>query len=193
LRPTLVLFAITITLVSFIGPVSARGGEFFIEPLREVTESVELTESDEVIGNVSVSNGFIDFYVTSPSGVVLLCWNQTAFDTFSFVAKEDGLFIIHLANTHQAENVEVTLNYNIHFKIVLQQNISVGFSLGTASVVGSMIPPTTPMIDWISFLEALSAMTGLASLAEAIRRFLRWLQWRRKYGKPRTPVVVSPH
>lgn len=78
----LITVSIAVLLASFfISAVGARGGEFIIEPLQEATENIELTVSDEVLGNLSVSNGFIDFYVTSPSGAILLCYNKTAFNT----------------------------------------------------------------------------------------------------------------
>lgn len=100
-----------------------------MEPFRKSIESVGLGVSDEVVGNLSVSNGFIDFYITSPSGVVLLCYNHTVFNTFSFTAEEKGVFVFHLANTYQTENVEVILNYGVNFKVVLQEQINFGVNL----------------------------------------------------------------
>jgi len=89
-RKYLIPVSIVVLLASFfISGVNARDSEFVIEPLQEVTENVVLNISDEVSGNLSVSNGFVDFYVRSPSGAILLCCNKTAFNTFSFVAGEE--------------------------------------------------------------------------------------------------------
>lgn len=187
----LILVSIAVLLASFfISAVSARGCEFVIEPLREVTENVELNVSDEVFGNLSVSNGFIDFYVTNPSGIILLCYNKTAFNTFNFAAGENGLFTMHLANTHQTENVNVTLNYAVHFKAVLQEKINVGYSVGTAHVISP--PTTTTPLDWITILTIITSISGLIPrLVKAVLNFVRWLWWKWKYGKPRTPVVIK--
>jgi len=138
----LIFATLTIFLASFfITAAGARGDVFVIEPAQEVTENVELDVSSDVAGNFSVKNGFIEFYVTDPSGIVILCYNKTAFNTFSFAAGENGIFTMHLVNTYQTEKVNVTLNYGINFCVVIQEKVNADFSLGTARVVP---PPTLP-------------------------------------------------
>jgi len=125
--------------IFFVGIVNARGGTLVIEPSGKATERVKLGVRDAVRGNFSVSNGFIDFYIASPSGIVLLCYNKTAFNTFNLTAEEDGNYTMCLANTYQTENVNVTLTYACDIKIVIQAGINVGYSVGTATVIE--VPP----------------------------------------------------
>jgi len=161
-KQRLILSSIAVLLCSFlISAVSGRGGVFVIESTQEVIENVELGVSDKVSGNLSVSNGFVDFYIKSPSGIVLLCYNKTAFDIFNFTAEEDGNYSMHLANTHQTENVSVTLNYSVAVKVDLYAGVNVDYSVGTATVI-STPPPIEhpdPEIDdlhrkYLNFLKA---------------------------------------
>lgn len=147
--------------IFFVGIVNARGGTFIIEPSEKANERVKLGARDTVRGNFSVSNGFIDFYIMSPSGTVFLRYNKTAFDIFNFTAEEDGNYTMHLINTYQAENVSVTLNYSVHFVITLQGEVNVGYSVGTATVISIRppIPDLNPELDdpyrkYLNFLKA---------------------------------------
>lgn len=140
-----------LTIVSLLGlgvsTVSARGGVFVVKPTQEVIEDVNLGVSDEVFGNLSVTDGFIDFYVTSPSGVTLQSYHSIANTSFSFVADENGTYSMHLNNTYQTCDVTVTLDYAVHFKAVLQENINIGFSTGVAKVVSPPQPWPEPDDD----------------------------------------------
>ena len=181
-------FIISIFLLSsifFVGIVNARGGTFVIEPLEEANERVELKAGDEVHGNFSISSGFIDFHIVSPSGTVILCYNKTEFNVFNFTAEEDGNYTIHLFNTCQVENVSVTLNYVIDFKITLQMEVGVGYSTGSAVVIGA--PP--PRIDWLWEILKIIVST-MPGLIEVLLKFFRWIRWKMKYGKRRTPYIV---
>jgi len=180
---------IALLLVSFlIATVHARGGAYTVEPTQEVTDTVKLGISDGVVGNVSVSDGVIDFYVTSPSGFVLLWYKKTSFDTFNFTAEENGIYTMHLANTNLAENVTVILNYAVNFVIVVQTSIKLDSSIGTAHVIGTLATP----FDWIGFLRTvIPLIPGLGYLGKAVKKFWDWLNWKKKYGKSRTPVVIK--
>lgn len=128
---------------------SARGGIFVVEPKREVVEEVNLSAgagvSSEVVGDLSVTNGSIDFWITSPSGVILLYDKKIANSSFSFVAKENGNYTMHLSNSYLTQNVTVTLNYGINMNITAVVNINVGMSTGVATVVAP--PPLWPDIE----------------------------------------------
>lgn len=175
--------------IFFVGIVNARGGIFIVEPSGKATERVEFGVSDEVHGNLSVSNGFIDFYIASPSGTVLLCYNKTAFNVFNLTAEEEGNYTFHLVNSYQTENVNVTLNYFIVFTVDLYAEVNVGYSLGTAVVIGAAMQPR---IDWLpEILKIVASIPGLAALVKTILKFLRWLRWKMKRGKSRTPVVIK--
>jgi len=184
-RQLIPVYIVVLLASFFINAVGARGGEFCVEPLQEVTENINLRVSEEVFGNISVSKGVIDFYITSPSGVVLFCYYKTTFNTFNFTAGENGNFTMHLANTYQTKNVNVTLDYAVHFKVVVQQTINVGYSVGTTSVI---LPPTTTIpFDWRWILTILPL---IPQLVKAVVKLVRWIRWKIKHGKSRTPVVI---
>jgi hypothetical protein len=172
----------------FVGQVYARGENFIIEPNHEVTETIPLTVSSSVTGNVS-ANGKVDFYVNSPSGAVIYCANKTTFNPFSFVANENGNYTIHVINSNQ-ENVTSILNYNIHLVVVLQEKIGVNFN-----VAATVIPATATSIDWVTLIESLfgigSVVELLLKIRKGIRKFVEWFRWWKKYRKSRTPVVIQ--
>lgn len=140
----ILLLTIVLLLALGIFTAKARGGVFVIKPTQEVIEHINLGVSDEVFGNLSVTDGFIDFYVTSPSGVTLQSYHSIANTSFSFLADENGTYSIHLNNTYQTSDVTVTLDYAVHFKVVLQENINIGLSTGVAKVVSPLQPWPEP-------------------------------------------------
>jgi len=181
---------------SFICNVSARGGVFVVEPMQEVIEEIELTVSDKtsanVCGNFSVNDGVIDFYVTSPSGIMLLCYNETAFNRFNFTAVENGTYVMHLANTWSTSNATATLDYGVNWEITLQAQTSLRWH--TIASWEMTVQPTTPF-DWIGILNVIwalvSTISALVALPKRVLDFVRWLYWKIKHGKPKTPVVIS--
>lgn len=150
--------------------VNARGGVFVIKPRQEVTDSVELMVSDatsvEVYGNLSVADGFVDFYVTSPSGMVLLCYNKTAFSTFKFVANENGTYVLHLANRWSQSNVTVRLHYRVHWKIIVEEKTGIGTSTENVQLITS--PPLPP----INIPDVISLLATIVSLLYYILKIL---------------------
>jgi hypothetical protein len=174
---------IVLLLGFFISSASARGGVFVVGSSNEMTEKVQLVsdahETDKVYGNISVSDGFIDFFVTSPSGGILLCYNKTALESFYFIAHENGTYTMHMVNDYQSENVRVRLSYALDISIVL------------ASSFLAIPYPSNPF-DWLELLKTIFTYgTGLGAVAGAIARFLKWLRWKIKYRKSRTPVVIN--
>lgn len=155
--------------ISFTGKVDAGGDVFLIEPKREVIKNIELTVSDKtsanVSGSVSVTKGFIDFYITSPSGIVLLCYNKTAFKRFNFAAKENGTYVIHLVNTWSANNVTATLNYGVNRKITLQEKIN---AKSSTDVTIEPVLVTPSPIDILEILQivylAVMIVSGILSI-----------------------------
>jgi hypothetical protein len=197
-RLTTILVAVSL-LIFFINATYARGGVFIIEPTQEVIEKVELEVPDEVVGNISVSNGLIDFYVRNPSGILLFCYNNTAFETFNFTAEENGNYTIHLANTNMSENVTVTLEYGIHFYLVLHGEIKMTFNVGATTSSMTMVP-ITPFDYIIEFFKdsiipnipILGVLTGFVKwLVNAIRKFWRERKWKKKYKEIRTPSDIK--
>ena len=195
----LVFFFLAVFLVSsFMGNASARGGVFVIEPMQEVTEIVELRVSDKsaanVSGNVSVIDGFIDFYVTSPSGIVLLCYNKTPSTCFNFAVLENGAYILHLANRWSANNVTATLNYGVNYEITVGVQMNMNSDVKTLQMAA--VPPPVDFINWLEILKILgltiSTILSLAKLGGKVLNSLRGLYWKFKHGKSKTPVVISP-
>lgn len=197
-RYLMFFFLAVFSALSFISTASARGGVFVIEPMQEVTEIVELTVSDkssaDVSGNVSVIDGLIDFYVTSPSGNVLLRYNKTAFTRFKFDAVESGAYILHLANTWSENNVTATLDYGVNYEITLDAQMNMLASVKGGKI--SIVPPPPDFINPIEILKILgltiSTIFAFAKLGDKALRFFRWVYWRLKHGKSKTPVVISP-
>ncbi|MFZ0966015.1 MAG: hypothetical protein WAN82_05260 [Candidatus Bathyarchaeia archaeon] len=180
----------------FIGTVGARGGVFVIEPTKEVIDTVELTVSNNtsanVCGNLSVIDGFIDFYVTSPSGIVLLCYNRTALNRFNFTAVENGTYLLHLRNTLSANNITATLDYGVNWQIALHGEVSLTWH--TSAVWKMAIENPTPF-DWIAILKwiwgLIAAVPTINELRKILLDFLRRLYWKKKHGKSTTPVVIK--
>jgi hypothetical protein len=148
----LILFSVIVLLLALgTQAASARGGIFVVEPKREVVEEINLSAgagvSSEVVGDLSVTNGSIDFWITSPSGVVVLYDHKIANNSFGFVAKENGNYTMHMSNTYLTQNVTVTLNYGINMNIIAVANLNVGTSasVGVARVVAP--PPPPPGVD----------------------------------------------
>ena len=147
--------------IFFVGIVNATREIFAVEPSAEATERVRLGVRNAISGNFSVSKGFIDFYITSPSGIVILCYNNTEFNVFNLTAEEEGNYTFHLVNTYQTENVNVTLTYACDIKIVIQAGVNVGYSVGTATVISTRpsIPDPDlelddPYMKYLNFLKA---------------------------------------
>lgn len=139
----LVFFAIFLV-GYFINSVNARGGAFVIEPMQVVTESVELKAADKVSGNLSVSDGFVDFYITSPSGDVLISDNKTVFDSFNFTVKENGNYTFHFINSLSEKTVTAVLSYGITFTVNSEIDMNFGLSTGVATVVAPPPPLDSP-------------------------------------------------
>jgi hypothetical protein len=153
--------------ISFLGKVDARGGVFLIEPKQEVIDSIELTVSDKtsanVAGSMSVANGSIDFYVTSPSGIVLFCYNNTDFEKFNFTALENGTFVMHLLNTQLTNNVTATLDYGVNWKITLQAAMTFHATSNTVVTTETALVEPSPINNIIEILKAISLIATIIS------------------------------
>ena len=189
-RRTLVNVPLVLLLAGLcIGSVNARGGSFIVAPWNEVTEKVQLGVTDKVFGNVSVSNGFIDFFVTNPSNNLLFYGNKTSLETFNFTADEKGIYVMHIVNNYQTENVNVTLSYALSITIVLTASVTLSTTV-SATTISAIVSPTNP-IDWIELLRTIVYnIPWLGTALGAIVKFLKWLRWKIKYRRSRTPVVI---
>jgi hypothetical protein len=107
-RRVALLVLIVITCFSSIENAKAKD-IFVIEPSKEVIKAVDCGGCVSICGNLSVVNGFVDFYVTSPSGTVLFFYNKTAFTDFTIINIENGTYIFHIVNSWSNNNVTATL------------------------------------------------------------------------------------
>jgi len=184
MKRKIIFITIAFVLASlYVASVQARGATFIVEPAREAVDTAQLNISEGAVGNVSVENGFVDFYITSPSGLVILCYNKIAFESFNFTAEENGTYTMHLANNNQEASVSVLLYYVVKFNVVLKADINAGFSLGKATVLPS--PVLTPPFDWTEVVGLLKTVGYLIALtAQAIHEaWKRWKDrnWQKKY------------
>lgn len=129
-----------------IGVANARSEELVIEPKNKIIGSLKLGVHDEIIGNISVQDGFVDFYVYNPSGGALLFYNQTSGTSFNFTVSENGNYTFCFINSLEQDPVTVFLNYGIVFVVESSLNVGIDFSTGVAQVI--TLPPIEPPDDF---------------------------------------------
>jgi hypothetical protein len=144
----LILLPVSVLMLAFCVSVArARGGSFVIESMQEAVENVDLGVSDQVFGNLSVSSGYIDFFITNPSGAIVQGFHNVSYTSFSFVASENGTYSMHLENAYQAYDVTVKLDYGVKMTINAQVGLNIGVSSGFAQVRPLPPPPPEPDND----------------------------------------------
>lgn len=132
----LILLPISVLMLVFcVSVVEARGGSFVIGLMHEAVENVNLRVSDQVFGNLSASDGCIDFFISNPDGVTVQDFLNISNISFNFTADVDGNYSMHMNNMYQAHDVTVELEYGVHMTITSQVNMNVGISSGFAQVV----------------------------------------------------------
>jgi len=130
-----------------VASVEARGGGFVISPSGEAIEKIQLAPPDNVVGNMSVSNGFVDFFVTNPSDDIVYQSLNTSFDSFNFAANESGIYVMHFVNRYQSGDVNVTLCYGLNFFFAASVNIGIStFSTETTTLGDATITRVQPYL-----------------------------------------------
>jgi hypothetical protein len=165
MKRALVVVSIAFVLASLcVASVQAKSTTYHIEPTKEATESIVLDVSDSAVGNVSIDNGLIDFYVTNPSGHSILRYNSTTFELFNFTAVEKGAYTMHFANAN------------------------LGTSTGVANVLGSPVLPVP--FDWTWLIQTFaSLLLPIGKALGALRKYLKDRGWEKKY---KGIVVIKP-
>jgi hypothetical protein len=143
---------------------------FVIEPMQTVIERIELEASDKVAGNLSVSNGLVDFSITNPCGDVLLTCNKTEFTSFIFTARQNGNYTFYPLNVVD-ETVTATLYYGLEQTVVKRRNWR-QFNIGAGVESPNPLPPIPdPDIDlenlyerYLSFLKAQEILQTVRSV-----------------------------
>lgn len=134
-------------LVFFVSVARASNRSFVIGSMEEAVENVNLGVSDQVVGNLSVSDGCIDFFIVNPSGVTVQTSQNVSSVSFNFVADENGNYSMRLNNTYQAYDVTVELDYGVNRTFVFQERLNAGSSMGVAHVGPSIIRPPPPNFE----------------------------------------------
>jgi hypothetical protein len=128
-----------------VGLVEARGGTFVISPTAEAIETtIPLSPPDSVFGNMSVSSGFVEFFVTNPSNEIIYQNLKTSFDQFNFTADENGTYQMHFVNLYQSGNVTVSLSYSINFFIFSSVTIHISSFSTQSTTSGGIITTHLP-------------------------------------------------
>ena len=66
-RLSLILLPVSVLMLTLlVYAVNASSGSFEIEPMQKTVEKVDLDVSNQVVGNLSVSGGCIDFFINDP-------------------------------------------------------------------------------------------------------------------------------
>jgi hypothetical protein len=140
----LILLPVSVLMLAFFVSVArASNRSFVIAPMQEAVEKVNLGVSDQVVGNLSISSGYIDFFIVNPSGVTVQTFQNVTSVSFNFEADENGNYSMRLNNTYQAYDVTVELDYGVSMTFNIQANMNVGSSSGFVQVIGP--PPTRPL------------------------------------------------
>jgi hypothetical protein len=193
-RNLMFLFLVTILALCLANRVGAVNTTLIVQPRQEAVEKVSLAVSDassaRVVGNMSSDNN-VKFYITSPSGSILLSRNETTYTPFEFTATENGTYELHVDNEN-SNNTSVELGYSIEYSIALQVQVRTWHTVSTITTSIIAYPPPTDFIEILKeLLAAISTIGSVAALYGKILRFLRWLRWRIKYRKSRTPVTIQ--
>lgn len=141
----LVSLLVCLLVGSFVSAVKARGGLLVIGPGDEAIEKVQLASPDNVVGNMTANDGFVDFFVTNPSYDIVYQHNRTSFDSFNFTAIESGIYVMHFVNKYQSGDVNVTLSYGINFFVYVSFAISPQFSITITQVQPYLNLVVSPM------------------------------------------------
>lgn len=187
-KQLILLALIVISCFSLFGNVIAED-VFVIEPSEEVTRTVESSPGCvSMCGNLTVTNGFVDFYVTSPSGTVLFFYNKTAFTDFTITTIENGLYTFHIVNSWSNNNVTATLYYGKNFEVILQENIAISFD--TPTEISFVSIETRPIFPWMEVVKWLGTIIAPV-ISRLLFDYIREKRQKWKNGKPKTPVIFK--
>lgn len=189
---TLISSVVALVLMfSLFGSVSA-GDTFNIEPMTEIIKSVESGGCVNIKGNLSITDGLVDFYVTSPSGIVLLIYNKTGLTDFNITCLENGNYTFHIVNSWSTNNVTATLWYGRNFEVTMQENIRTWHDITSWTFTASTA--ATPTFPWAEpLMKSLGSILSsilVTVLSALLIDYLRERHQKWKNGKPNTPVVI---
>ena len=180
-------------LLALAATARASSNVFTIEPSKEANQAVECPIGvQSFAGNVSVSDGNIDFFVVDPSGAVLLRYDYISYHDFNVTTIQNGTYVIHLFNRWSANNVTVELFYGRNFLVTLTAEMRVTWN--SVSTFTTILVPSVPSNPWLGPLSQITYVLFTAILAPLAVRLLydairgKIQKW--KDGESKTPVVL---
>lgn len=188
------ILAIVILLVCFslFKIVYASAETLVVETGQEVIRTVDSHGCVSICGNLSVTQGYVDFFVTGPSGNVLLLCNKTAFTEFNVTTVENGTYAFHIANMWSPNATVVTLCYGKNFEVVLQENLKIWLDVSMWTFVASTPTPMFPSGEQITqFLLTVFIGVLVKVLSAPVIDVIRERRQKWKDGESKTPVVIK--
>lgn len=120
--------------------VEAGTETFSVPPETEVTKPLNLQEDDRVAIGFTVvgqTTSALDFYITDPSGNIVIQHESAGQRSFSLHAKTSGIYTFHFDNSNFLEEKMVTLNYDVqHYILGIPQTFFYVLVIAVISVIG---------------------------------------------------------
>jgi len=133
----LMLFLLIASLVAC--SVEAGTENFAVPPETKVTKPLNLQEDDRVAISFTVigqTTSALDFYITDPSGKIVIQHESAGQRSFSLHAKTSGVYTFHFDNACMEEKM-VTLNYDVqHYILGIPQTFFYVLVIAVISVIG---------------------------------------------------------
>jgi len=132
LSPVVLLLVMWLIITILVRSVAAAQDTIVIAAGQEVSEPVDAVPGCvSICGNMSVLNGTLNFYATSPTGKILFSCNKTSFTDFNITTTENGTYTLHLKNAFSQDNVTAMLCYGKNLQLFFQSTISMTSSAVT--------------------------------------------------------------
>jgi hypothetical protein len=130
-----------IVLTGALGVAYGTSASFTLEPLKEHTITLDLKETDSVLGSFStVSNDEtgVNFYITDPYNNTIQRYDNVLQRSFSFTAEVDGRHQLHFDNSLSADSHKtVSLNYEItHYIMGMPQEQFLFILIAAVALIG---------------------------------------------------------
>jgi len=134
----LMLFLLIVGLVAC--SVEAETENFSVAPKTEVPKLLSLQEDDRVAISFTVigqTTSALDFYITDPSGNIVIQFESAGQRSFSLHATTSGVYTFHFDNSKFLEEKMVTLNYDVqHYILGIPQTFFYVLVIAVISVIG---------------------------------------------------------
>jgi hypothetical protein len=102
------------TIVLLLVPaVRAVAQSFTVQAGEEETKTLSLVVEDHVQIRFTVAGKTIDFYVTDPSGDMVVTLSATDNVNYAFICSLEGIYTLYFSNAASAEDKLVTLDYEV--------------------------------------------------------------------------------